>query len=94
MQASTIDPVTGDASDQPRDPSIGLAHELIHGDHYQRGVYNADSKKEEYRGLDKVIHKARIEEQRTVGLGEQVTADDVTENQIREEQGAGLRASY
>ena len=94
ITVDTVDPATGTISKQGRDTSIGLGHELIHGDHYQRGEYNPDMSRPSYTGLDGKTHNARIEEQRTVGVGGHNTAADITENQLRVEQSVGKRAHY
>jgi hypothetical protein len=73
---------------------IGLGHELIHGDHYQRGVYVKSRTEVEYTTLTGTKEKGRGEELRTVGLGSDVKKEDVTENQLRQEGGQKPRASY
>lgn len=84
----------GKFENKGRPTYIGLGHELIHNDHYQRGVYTKSSDKVDYKGLDDKTYKARVEEIRTVGLGGHNNAADVTENDLRREGGLELRAAY
>jgi hypothetical protein len=93
FKCNTMNP-DGTASPQFKPPWIGLAHELIHGDHYQRGVFSDEDATHWYVGLGKKMHFATIEEQRTVGVGGHSKEGDITENDIRDERGLPLRASY
>ena len=83
----------GTIQDEARPPFIGLGHELIHGDHYQRGTYSQEGESD-YLGLDNNIHSAKMEERNTVGVGGNNNALDVTENDLRSESGINPRAFY
>lgn len=69
---------------------IGLGHELIHGDHAQRGVWNTSSVT--YKGGDGNLHgSTQIFELRATGIGGYNNLNDkktdVTENDLRKETG-------
>jgi hypothetical protein len=82
---STIDKYTGKiVSKRDRPSQIGLGHELIHAEHYING--NAD-----YNDRDKNFVKD--EEPRTVGV-KYTQRGDITENDLRKEQGVEPRARY
>jgi RHS repeat-associated protein len=83
----TKDPVTGFVSKKKRPHQIGLGHELIHADHYNRGNVDRTKRrfsyqKERGRFFSKLVKK---EELRTVGL-KYVMPGDITENDLRKEQ--------
>ena len=83
----------GTIQDEARPSFIGLGHELIHGDHYQRGTYSQEGESD-YLGLDNNIHSANMEERNTVGVGGNNNALDVTENDLRSESSINPRAFY
>ena len=83
----------GTIQNEARPPFIGLGHELIHGDHYQRGTYSQEGKSD-YLGLENNIHSANMEERNTVGVGGNNNALDVTENDLRSESSINPRAFY
>ena len=93
LQPATVQP-DGTVKKEDRPPYIGLAHELIHGSHFQEGTFDKDETEEPYTGLDNRTHKARVEEQCTVGVGDKNLPTDITENDIRKEAGLGERAYY
>ena len=84
-----------------RPSHIGLAHELIHADHNARGVRIS-----KWGPLNRAWHShidssgntkkqfVKKTELKTVGLGNYNTSADITENDIRGEQGLNLRAAY
>ena len=93
----TVNPKTGCVSGQKRPHQVGLAHELIHGERSMRGeaidynewgtyTYKDDSNQ-------MVTASVRKEEAATVGI-KYHSAKDITENQIREEQGVSKRGAY
>lgn len=75
---------------------IALGHELIHGDHIQRGDVNLSGVS--YTGLDGSSQTSQYQEEpRTVGVGGYNTSTsptDVTENNLRQESGLKPRAYY
>lgn len=70
---------------------IGLAHELIHADHYQREG-TVDETMVNYK-VDGETHRAEVEELRTVGIAHK-RSGDITENDIREEGRVSDRPLY
>ena len=94
---TTLDPKTGNGLEQIRPSHIGLIHELIHADHAARGTILTGIASYLYRdsnGNVQVQSDIRREEFATVGLGGQNNKMDITENNIRMEQGLNLRAAY
>jgi hypothetical protein len=83
----------GSVIDESPSPGLALLHELIHGDHYQRGATDPSQKEVPYTRLDRTTGSARNEEIRAVGY-DNVDEADVTENQIRKERSENLRNSY
>ncbi len=74
---------------------IALGHELIHADHAQRGVWSGDDKtlKHLYTGHGRGDFAVQ-EEIDTVGLQGQAGGDNITENDLRRQQGLPERVSY
>lgn len=72
---------------------LALGHELIHGDHFQRGVTINSGSLLPYEGLDENEYHAIGEEIRTVGFGRQ-NDHDITEHDLAKESGVGLRTYY
>ncbi len=93
---TTLDPKTGNGRDQIRPSHIGLIHELIHADHAARGTILTGDASYLYRDSNGTIQAQsyRREEFSTVGLGGLNNKMDITENNIRREQGLNLRAAY
>ena len=88
---------TGRVNGEKRPAHVGLAHELIHGDRSMRGVAIDYSENATYtytnsRG-QRVKQSLKKEEAATIGL-KHVKKDDITENDIRKEQGLKLRGAY
>ena len=84
-------------TEQKRSNQVGLAHELIHADRTMRGV-SKDLKETEVWAYTnekgkRVGTHAPKEELATIGL-KYNTADDITENMIRMEQGENKRGAY
>ena len=80
----TLNPKTGKIADDKRPTQIGLGHELIHADHIMRGTVQL-SKSDNDDVYD--------EEKATVGL-KYNTPKDITENDLRKEQGVNPRGDY
>ena len=96
-QIPTLNAKTGRVNGEKRPAHVGLAHELIHGDRSMRGVAIDYSENATYtytnsRGL-RVTQSLKKEEAATIGL-KHVKKDDITENDIRKEQGLKLRCSF
>ena len=96
-QIPTLNAKTGRVNGEKRPAHVGLAHELIHGDRSMRGVAIDYSENATYtytnsRGL-RVTQSLKKEEAATIGL-KHVKKDDITENDIRKEQGLKLRGAY
>jgi RHS repeat-associated protein len=90
----TVDPETGNVSGRSRPNQVGLAHELIHGDHITSGNVDFTSTNHTYQTAGgKVTQSIPNEEARTVGL-KGVKKGDITENQIRKEQKQNPRGAY
>ena len=93
----TLDPETGCVMDQKRPIHIGLAHELIHGERSMRGeaINYKEMGTQTYTNssFETVEEPVRKEEAATVGI-KYHTKKDITENQIREEQGLNKRGAY
>ena len=93
----TVDPKTGCVSGQKRPHQVGLAHELIHGERSMRGEAIDYSEWGTYTYKDDsnqmITASVRKEEAATVGI-KYHSAKDITENQIREEQGVNKRGAY
>jgi hypothetical protein len=90
----TVEPSTGNVSDAKRPDEIGLGHELIHSDHMSRGDVRLNSETHTYQTSGgKVTQKENSEELRTVGL-KGAKKGQVTENQLRKEQGLNKRGAY
>ncbi|WP_061231638.1 M91 family zinc metallopeptidase, partial [Leptospira noguchii] len=82
---------------ESRPKKIGLAHELIHGEHFIKGTVNMDLVEQKFSTSDKKKYRDLVtkEDMRTVGLGQGYTKKgDITENMIRKENGLKLRAAY
>jgi hypothetical protein len=77
-------------------PGIMLGHELIHADHAQRGAYvPAVEKTKQVHAYADLEENVLEEELRTVGIGSpQLSAEDITENQLRAELKLPARLSY
>ncbi|MCE2504178.1 MAG: hypothetical protein J4G05_09010 [Chlorobi bacterium] len=94
---ATEDPVTGRVSGKSRPNEIGLAHELIHGERSMRGEAINYSDMGTHTYIDAsgntITQTVPKEELATVGL-KYNKKDDVTENDIRKEQGQNKRGAY
>ena len=92
-----VNPETGVVSAEYRPQQIGLSHELIHAEHYMDGDYIPSTSTSKYtykiNSENTITQSHKTEELRTVGLVG-VKKDDITENQIREEQNINLRGAY
>ena len=93
----TLNAKTGRVNGEKRPAHVGLAHELIHGDRSMRGVAIDYSENATYtytnsRG-QRVKQSLKKEEAATIGL-KHVKKDDITENDVRKEQGLKLRGAY
>ncbi len=94
----TLDPQTGTVSPSNRPHEIGLGHELIHADRAMRGVTIPLNKTTSQTYTDAIGNKVteigvRCEELATVGISGN-TNNDITENDLREEQGQNPRGAY
>ena len=93
----TLDKTTGRVIGKKRPSQVGLAHEMIHGDRSMRGSAINYSEKEPYTYTnsqgEKTTQSLRKEEAATVGLNH-VKKNDITENDIRKEQGLKSRGAY
>ncbi len=93
----TEDPKTGNVSGKKRPNQVGLGHELIHADRSMRGVAidYSDNGTHNYKDASgtTVTQTVPKEELATVGLKHN-TKKDITENQIRKEQGQNKRGAY
>lgn len=80
-----------------RPSQVGLAHEMIHGDRSMRGVAIEYSESESYSYMNnrgqRVMETLSKEEAATVGLNH-VKKNDITENDIRKDQGLNPRGAY
>ena len=89
-----VDPKTGDVAGAKRPNQVGLAHELIHADHITEGDVSFTPIHHTYQTKGGNVTQTKPnEELRTVGL-KGVKKGDVTENQIRKEQGQNPRGAY
>ena len=86
----------GTVKKEGRPREIGLAHELVHSEHADQGDIDLSKTKHTYKddNGNNVTQKVRKEELRTVGVGGHNKAGDITENNIRSEQGLKLRGAY
>ncbi len=94
---STKDPITGDVTGQTRPAQIGLGHEMIHGWRSMKGRAIDYSKTDTYtyqtsKGVT-ATQTSPSEEQATVGLQNRKKGD-ITENNLRSEQGQNPRGAY
>lgn len=94
----TEDPKTGNVSGKTGRPNqVGLGHELIHAERSMRGAAIDYSKTGTHTYKDAsgktVTQTVPQEELATVGLKHN-TKKDITENQIRKEQGQNKRGAY
>src|SRR5690554_412943 len=93
----TKDPKTGNVSGKKRPNQIGLAHEIIHGERSMRGEaidYNEWGTQTYKDAFGKIVTEpVRKEEAATSGI-KYHTKKDITENDIREEQGQNKRGAY
>ena len=93
----TKDPSTGDVSGATRPDEIGLAHEMIHGEHSMEGKATNYSTMDTHTYKDAagntVTQTVPKEELQTVGLNGN-NQNDYTENKIRQEQGLKQRGAY
>ena len=67
-------------SNEPN-PTVSLAHELIHAMHWQQG--KIDYSEADYKDAKGIMRKAPLEELKTIGIGKY--RNGVTENDIRRE---------
>lgn len=93
----TKDPTTGYVSGKKRPNQIGLGHEMIHGDRSMRGEAIDYSINDNYTYTDStgspITQNVPKEELATVGLKHN-TPKDITENDLRDEQGQDDRGAY
>ncbi|MBQ6286590.1 MAG: hypothetical protein IJK73_02910 [Bacteroidales bacterium] len=93
----TVEPKSGRVMGQKRPIHIGLAHELIHGERSMRGeaINYKEWGTQTYTNTsyETVEEPVRKEEAATVGI-KYHTNKDITENQIRKEQGLNQRGAY
>ena len=93
----TLNRKTGRVSNKKRPSQVGLAHEMIHGDRSMRGVAIEYSESESYSYMNnrgqRVMETLSKEEAATVGLNH-VKKNDITENDIRKDQGLNPRGAY
>ncbi len=93
----TLNPATKRVHKTTRPPQVGLGHEMIHGDRSMRGVSLRRNLYESHTYIDSsgrhVTEKILIDEAETIGLSH-VGPDDITENDIRKEQGQNSRGAY
>lgn len=95
LTKALVDPATGNVVEFTQTPpsTISLAHELIHAHHLTKGDSEYDETTYTYQTASgNVTENGNIEEFRTVGL-KGVRKGDITENQIREEQGLRKRGA-
>jgi hypothetical protein len=92
----TLDENTGISRPQDRPSWIGLAHELIHADHAARGTFLTGTASYSYRDTNGIMQTATAYryELATVGIGGLNNNLDITENDIRREQGLRVRSAY
>jgi RHS repeat-associated protein len=92
----TLDENTGISRSQDRPSWIGLAHELIHADHAARGTRLMGTATYTYKDTSGRLQTAteNRRELATVGIGRQNNRMDITENQLRREQGLRVRSEY
>ena len=95
-QIGTFDENTGISRPQDRPSWIGFAHELIHADHAARGTRLLGTINYSYRSPNGTTQTAteNRRELATVGIGGLNNSMDITENDIRREQGLRLRSAY
>lgn len=93
----TLNRKTGRVSNKKRPSQVGLAHEMIHGDRSMRGVAIEYSESESYSYMNnrgqRVMETLSKEEAATVVLNH-VKKNDITENDIRKDQGLNPRGAY
>jgi hypothetical protein len=92
----TKDAKTGNIEKKDRPAHIGGMHEVIHGDRSMRGKAIDYSKKDtqEYKTKrGKVKEQVPREEMATIGTKHN-KKDDITENDLRKEQGVEERGAY
>ena len=91
----TEDPKTGILAPKKGRPNeIGLGHELIHTNHIIDGDVDFTSTKNTYKTASGPVTQTQPnEELRTVGL-QGVKKKDITENQLRKENGQNNRGAY
>jgi RHS repeat-associated protein len=93
----TEDPKTGNVSGKKRPSQVGLAHEMIHGERSMRGeaIDYDEWGTQTYKDASgkTVTEPVRKEEAATSGVKHH-TKKDITENQIRKEQGQNKRGAY
>jgi hypothetical protein len=92
----TLDENTGISRPQDRPSWIGFAHELIHADHAARGTTLLGDANYSYRDINGIIQTATEKrwELATVGIGGLNNSMDITENDIRRDQGLRIRSAY
>jgi RHS repeat-associated protein len=94
---STVDPTTGRVGPAKRPHRIGLGHEMIHADRSMRGsaINYGLNGSHTYTDLNgnNATQIVPAEELATVGLSGNM-ADDITENDLRLEQGLNRRGAY
>jgi len=95
-----VNPETGFVEEQSAGAHMLLAHELIHADRMNRGVFYADTKTARnnvrfgaWIGYNVGTEHVRREELATVGLSH-YNGNDITENMLRQEHGLSLRGAY
>ena len=93
----TLNRKTGRVGNKKRPSQVGLAHEMIHSDRSMRGVAIEYSESESYSYMNnrgqRVMETLSKKEAATVGLNH-VKKNDITENDIRKDQGLNPRGAY
>lgn len=92
----TLDENTGISRPQDRPSWIGLVHELIHADHVARGTLLVGTASYIYKDTNGIQQTAseNKRELAAVGVGGLNNSMDITENDIRKEQGLRVRSTY
>ncbi len=92
----TLDENTGISRPQDRPSWIGFAHELIHADHIARGTLLRGTSNYSYKDTNGNMQTASTNrfELAAVGIGGFNNSMDITENDIRRDQGLRVRSAY
>lgn len=90
----TKDAKTGIVSGANRPKEIGIAHEMIHGQHINKGTVDMSSGTTNYKTASGTqTQTIKKEEINTIGLSGS-SSNGATENKIRKEQGLDARGGY